>query len=445
MKRPVAHSILLFVLISFAHTNVLAKKDSLPQVHQKCLDIHHTWLKEAFVLTKNCVGFTAPVSGRAYGYFAIGMYESNVEIIPELQSITGQLEGYNRTIWKNDQEELNWSLVANSVDFELLSYFYRNMPPSNKEHVAYVSDSIKKYAKKKYAKKVNLRSIEYGKKIANEIIEWSKLDGGDAGFDNNFPESFEPPVCESCWTKTAPGYLPSLLPYWGTNKQLLKGSHLEVEECEVFEYSTDSTSFMYKQAMKVLDNANETDPKYEVIAEYWDDGAGYSGTPTGHFYTIARQLAIRENLKLDQALELYVKLGVAVNEAFIQAFRLKYKYNFIRPITYIHRHIDPQFNSRIASPPFPEFPSGHSFQSGAATEVMKSIFTDNITITDSTNVGRTDIDGSPRSYNSFTEMSEEISISRLYGGIHFLETLNVSLYYGRRIGIYVAQELKCRK
>ena len=185
--------------------------------------------------------------------------------------------------------------------------------------------------------------------------------------------------------------------------------------------------------------------EYEIIAEYWDDGAGYSGTPTGHFFTIANQIAGQQNLKLDQAMELYVKLGVAVNEAFIAAFRLKYKYNFIRPFTYIHRLIDSKFNTRIASPPFPEFPSGHSFQSGAATEIMKSIFGDSLTIVDSTNIDRVDIDGTPRTFSSFTEMSEEVSISRLYGGIHFLKSLDESLKYGRKIGKYVATELKCRK
>ncbi|MDB3907860.1 phosphatidic acid phosphatase, partial [Crocinitomicaceae bacterium] len=77
-------------------------------------------------------------------------------------------------------------------------------------------------------------------------------------------------------------------------------------------------------------------------------------------------------------------------------------------------------------------------------EVMKSIFGDVLTFTDSTNFSRTDIDGTPRTYDSFTEMSEEISISRFYGGIHFLRTLNESLTYGRKIGEFVATELQCR-
>lgn len=436
LKRSSLILILLKSSLSFSSDST--------QTRQECLDIHHHWLNEAYVLTQNCVGFSAPVSGRAYGYFSIGMYESTVEFLPEMKSLSGQLIGYNRTIWLGETEGLNWKLVVNSADLELLKYFYRNMPPANLERLNTMGDSIQKVHGRKTASKKKKKSIAYGMKIAQEIIEWSKLDGADTAFQDNYPDQFQPPQCKSCWTKTTPGYLPALLPYWGNNSSLLAGAQDVAQSCEVFTFSTDSTSFMYDQAMIVLNNSKDDDPKYERIAEFWDDGAGYSGTPSGHFFSVAQSLVIRENRPLDEALELYVKLGVAVNEAFISAFALKYKFNFIRPISYIQKYIDPQFNTRIASPPFPEFPSGHSFQSGAASEVMKSILSDTIPIIDSTHVNRSDIDGTPRNYSSFTEMSEEISISRLYGGIHFRETLDISLDYGRRIGRYVAQNLKCR-
>ena len=50
---------------------------------------------------------------------------------------------------------------------------------------------------------------------------------------------------------------------------------------------------------------------------------------------------------------------------------------------------------------------------------MKSVFGDTIEITDDTNAPRTDINGSSRTYKSFTEMSEEISI--------FMELLEIVL------------------
>lgn len=413
-------------------------------IKKSCLEIHHLYLTEAFTLTKNCVGFSAPVSGRAYGYISLGIYESVVDLLPELQSLEGQLNGYKRTE-SSQPDELNWMLVVNSADHALLSYFYRNMPPSNEEHLNALHDSLVKVFKKKSPKKIRNISIEYGRSIAQAIIDWSKSDGADDGFDRNYPESFTPPVCDSCWTKTFPGYLPSLVPYWGANRPMVSSSQAVAYSMEPFPYSTEQGSIMYNEALKVLNNGKDQDPQFEKTAEYWDDAPGYSGTPSGHFFTIAQTVAMDEGLSLEKAVELYVKLGIAVNEAFISSFYLKYKFNFIRPITYIQRHIDPNFNTRLASPPFPEYPSGHSFQSGAASEIMKSVFGDSITFTDRTNSWRTDIDGSPRTYGSFTEMSEEISISRFYGGIHFQLTLDRSLDYGRKIGNHIAKEIQCRK
>lgn len=385
------------------------------------------------------------MSGRAYGYLSVGMYEVTQELLPELESLEGQLNGYKRSVVPVKVEDLNWMVVVNTANYELMSYLYRNMPPSNRGRLDNMYDSISKIYTKKCPKKMITRSENYAREIVGNIIDWSKSDGADDGFNRNFPEDYDPPVCESCWTRTFPGFLDPLVPYWGTNRPMLKNSPNVAGGMEIFPYDTVPGSVMWEEAMMVLENAKDSDPKYELIAEYWDDGAGYSGTPSGHFFTMARGFAIAQDLDLDDALELYVKLGVAVNEAFISSFCLKYKFNFIRPITYIQRYIDPKFNTRLASPPFPEYPSGHSFQSGAATEVMKSVFGDEMEIIDSTNFYRTDIDGTPRKYSSFTEMSEEISISRMYGGIHFRRTLDNSLAEGRKIGQYVAKELKCRK
>lgn len=432
--------ILSILLVQFAW----GSKGIPKNLESRCLDIHHQYLKEAYHLTKNCVGFSAPVSGRAYGYFAVGMYEGTVSLLPNLESLEGQLNGYQRNVQETAIASLNWTIVVNHLDYELLRYFYRNMPPSNEQRLQHVYDSIQKRAYKRTAKRIRTKSEAYAEQVARDIIQWSKKDGADAAFNDNYPSTYTPPVCASCWTKTFPGYLPALLPNWGANRRFLSESHLVTDSMDIFEFSTDSNSLMYQEALMVLENAKSNDPKYERIAEFWDDAAGYTGTPSGHYFSIASWVVNDQKLTLEQAMELYVKLGVAVNEAFISSFQLKYRFNFIRPITYIQRHIDPNFNTRLGSPPFPEYPSGHSFQSGAATEVMRSFFGDSLKIVDTANAWRTDIDGTPRTYYTIDELAEEISISRFYGGIHYRKTLENSLNYGRRLGRYVVNELKCR-
>ena len=82
----------------------------------------------------------------------------------------------------------------------------------------------------------------------------------------------------------------------------------------------------------------------------------------------------QNKLTPQKAIQLYATLGIALNEALISCWKLKYTYNFLRPITFIQRHIEPHYNTLLDSPPFPEFPSGHSFQSGAGCEVLKAFF-----------------------------------------------------------------------
>lgn len=406
----------------------------------RIVEIHNTWLSEAQNLTKNCVGFSAPVTGRAFAYFSIGMYESSQPFYSDWKKLSNKIVDF-KPIEIDDSQEYNQMLVANTCDYEMIRFLYRGMSVKQAQKIDLKYQTLTKKQSKKCKKKVNQKSIELGREIAKNIIEFSKKDGAFEAYLKNFPENYTPPKCDSCWTRTNPGYLPALTPFWGKNKLLIENTDIVVDDCQVLPYSDDSTSFLYKEAKMVWENGRDSDAKYELIAEYWDDGAGHTGTPSGHFFSIAQQLAIQEKLNLKETVELYFVLGISLNEAFIQSFRLKYKYNFIRPITYIHKNMDPNFHSRIASPPFPEFPSGHSFQAGTASKVLNHFFPEIKQFSDSTHANRTDVDGSPRNFNSFDQMAEEVSISRFYGGIHFKETLDISLNFGQKIGMHVINEL----
>lgn len=110
-------------------------------------------------------------------------------------------------------------------------------------------------------------------------------------------------------------------------------------------------------------------------------------------------------------------------------------YNHVRPITFIHDQIDPTWNDTavtdpVITPPFPEYTSGHSVQSGAVAEVLTNLFGE-MTFTDDTHVGRGLL---PRTYPSFWAMANEAAISRLYGGIHYRDAIEEGLVQGQCIG-----------
>ena len=111
------------------------------------------------------------------------------------------------------------------------------------------------------------------------------------------------------------------------------------------------------------------------------------------------------------------------------------------PITYIKKHIDPKLEPILITPPFPEYPSGHSVADRSPQSALTSRFGDKFAFDDHTH----ERDGlGVRHFNSFWEAAREAGISRLYGGIHFRPAIDNGLQQGQCIGEYVASS-KTRK
>ena len=118
-------------------------------------------------------------------------------------------------------------------------------------------------------------------------------------------------------------------------------------------------------------------------------------------------------------------------DAFISCWKTKYTYNLMRPITYIRANIDSTWSSLIGTPPFPEYTSGHSTQSGAMTAVMNDLFGSTYSFTDNTHGSSF---GGPRSFACFDEAAYEAATSRLYGGIHYEFSDVLAITLGKMVG-----------
>jgi len=152
---------------------------------------------------------------------------------------------------------------------------------------------------------------------------------------------------------------------------------------------------------------------------------------------IAWPSQLRSNgLDLAGAAECYLKVGIAVSDAFVTCWDTKYRYNLLRAVTYIRSLIDDQWSPLLATPPFPEFTSGHSVQSAAAFQVMADLFGDEQQLVDHTHDAR---GLTPRAFISFSRCAEEAAISRLYGGIYFRPAIDLGLDQGRCVADAVSR------
>jgi hypothetical protein len=87
----------------------------------------------------------------------------------------------------------------------------------------------------------------------------------------------------------------------------------------------------------------------------------------------------------------------------------------------------------FATPAHPEYPSGHSCVSGAATTVLANEFGDHVpfSITSDVMVGVT------RDFHGLNEALEEVKNARIFAGIHFRLACEVGTMLGRNVADYV--------
>ncbi len=137
---------------------------------------------------------------------------------------------------------------------------------------------------------------------------------------------------------------------------------------------------------------------------------------------------------LGVAAETYAKAGIAERDGSIECFRSKYHYNLIRPVSYIQKLINPTWMSFIITPPFPEYPAAHAYVTGSVMQAVSEVLGHHVKVTDNAYVFR---GWAPRTFNTIFAAAEEAGISRLYGGIHYLESINEGLSLAKELGARV--------
>ena len=209
-----------------------------------------------------------------------------------------------------------------------------------------------------------------------------------------------------------------------------------------------------KEVDEVYQIGKQVNKQQQDIAYFWDDNAfvmNVAGhvmyaskkmTPGGHWLAIAQTVARQKKLNMMRTVEAYALTSFALSDGFISCWDEKYRSRMIRPETVINKYIDPKWTPFLQTPPFPEYPSGHSTITAAAATVLTSLIGDNIPFTDSTEFK---YGHGVRSFKSFRDAANEASISRLYGGIHYRSSLMNGQASGERIGKWVIEKIHARK
>ena len=379
---------------------------------------------------------SAPAASRLYAYAGITGYQSILPGMPDGISMSGQLTSLPDMPQPDAGQVYDWISVANGSLSTVISGLFPKTATDTQKAVQNLRDSEATARQSKIDPAIIKASLDYGDTVAKTILDWMASD--------NYTETRSlkwqiPKGDPSLWIPTAKDMKP-VEPFWG---QIRPFALYSADACAVqpnLPFDTKKGSSFYLQALEVKNVGDNLTNEQKDIARFWVDTPGQTGTPAGHWVLIENQVVDILDLKLERASMMYALVGISLGDSFISAWSLKYQINLIRPVSYIQKYIDPKWQSFIASPGFPEYPSGHSVVSEAAAEVLAGMF-GTVAFTDRSgqkhNLGE-------RSFTSFEAAATEAAISRMYGGIHFRAAIENGMRQGRCIGRNVLDYISLR-
>ncbi len=395
--------------------------------------------------------FSPPVASRIYAYPNIAAFEIMAKKNQNYQSLARQLTDFEAIPTPKDDGNLNHELAALIAHIDLSRRLI-----FSEERIGVYRDSLYSVWKNQNEEVFEV-SKAYGLEVAEHVAAWMSQDNyNQTRTMSKFTVNTDDP---SRWQPTPPAYMDGIEPHWNKIRPFVIDSASQFKPTPPPPFSMKEGSDFFNEVKEVYDISNEITAKGDeseevAIAQFWDCNPYVSVTrghlmfatkkitPGAHWIGIAKIASNKTNADFAKTVYTYTKTSIAIADAFISCWDEKYRSNLIRPETLINDHIDDSWEPVLQTPPFPEYTSGHSVVSGAASEALTSIYGDNFAFDDDTEVPY----GLPvRSFNSFREAADEAAISRMYGGIHYRTAVEIGVKQGRDLGQFVVDNLTMKK
>ena len=178
-----------------------------------------------------------------------------------------------------------------------------------------------------------------------------------------------------------------------------------------------------------------------ALAPFWE------GNASVHWNQAANQIARANHLSMSESNRLLAVLNVAMADTAFTIWSSKRFYGAAMPVEVTWRPAtsiplaetdgnpdtapDPSWVPLVTTPSHPEYPAGHPSLNGAAATVLLAYFRRDQTFTLTTA-------GQPtRTYTSITQARSDGNNARVWGGMHYPSTVDISDAVGEAIAMYV--------
>ena len=424
----------ILIILIFIPNNLWAQKTTVvePSIQQQVWSLTEVMYHDVV---------NPPAAARFYAYSVLAGYEVLSELDPTTSRLQKKLNGYPIFNIVANSKKVNTHLAALYAILET----GKNIIPSGYLLEDKQQDLLKAYSS--LSQEVIDSSVSFAKKISQIIIQYSKTDGY---FHLSTLARYKPMVGDEYWQPTPPEYMSAVEPHWETIRTFFLDSAGQCKPVAFTSFSKDSTSDFYQLSEEVYNTVNHLTEEQKWIANFWDcnpfavqfEGHMSIGlkkiSPGGHWMGITGIVSKQARLNFNNTLLLHTLIALTLHDAFISCWEEKYHSNRIRPETVINRYIDERWKPFLQTPPFPEYPSGHSVISTASAEILTYFLGDHFTFIDTTE----QYIGIPaRTFDSFRSAAAEARISRLYGGIHFRDAIENGGEEGKQLGNLVIRKI----
>lgn len=391
--------------------------------------------------------FSPPVASRIYAYTTVAGYETLRFGYPGYRSFAGQL--HNLTPVPKPEAGKNYNYDLASVHAVLL---VGKAMVISEERIEMVHERILvQFKQSRMPADVYDNSLAFGKQVADHVLAWASKDNYKQ--TRSFPRYAVGDDAAS-WKPTPPAYIKAIEPHWSKIRPFIIDSAQQFKPAPAIPFSADTGSRFFAEAGFARKTGLALTAEQIEIANFWDCNPykmNISGhvmfatkkiSPGGHWINITRLACLKTRSSSMKSAEAYACVAIALADGFISCWDEKYRSNTIRPETYINQYIDKNWVPLLQTPPFPEYTSGHSVISKAASVVLTKLFGERFSFTDSTQL---EFKIPARSFRSFQRAADEAAISRLYGGIHYRTAITEGVIEGNQVGQFVIQKLRTRE
>ncbi|MGH8634900.1 MAG: vanadium-dependent haloperoxidase [Burkholderiales bacterium] len=274
--------------------------------------------------------------------------------------------------------------------------------------------------------------VALGEQVAAAVQADRSADG------TSVPDTYRPFTSPGVWVPTTP---PLFAQYARAKPWVLKSAD-QFRPNPPPQLSSELYARDYNET-KTLGGAKSTarTPEQTAAVKFWD-----TETLAPAWQAAARQLSAAKGLTFAENARLFALLNLGVANSVIADWDAKFTYNFWRPVTAIRNgdmdgngatERDPGWTSLNATPMHPEYPSQAAIAAGVSVGVLEAVFGRNLAIAVTATYF---MDPKlTRQFNSIAQMAEEHANVRIWGGIHFRNSLDVGYDMGRKIAAYLVE------